>query len=204
MEIRRILCFSATAAMLFCVVEGERTQPPAKESEEMTSEPNSNAEFSGIAPYGAPNMLPPYMANSFGSYPYGSGYGLNNQYPVSPIRSPIATPSIYGQYNPFGQPPIPQNRYLPSPFGGAFNPYSGYPNQGLGFGFDFGCTPVSVQGDATYCVQGPGAKRWAIVVQTSQAIVGDTSAFSGHIRNALRSGLLGAAGCDYGADTINP
>lgn len=49
-----------------------------------------------------------------------------------------------------------------------------------------------------------GAKRWAIVVQTSQAIVEDTSALSGHIRNALRLGILGVAGCDYGADTISP
>ncbi|CCI41818.1 unnamed protein product [Albugo candida] len=40
--------------------------------------------------------------------------------------------------------------------------------------------------DATYCVSGP-----------------DTSAFSGHIRDALSSGLLGAARYDYEADTTN-
>lgn len=58
-DIRRILCFSAIAAMLFCTIGGERTQPLAKEFEEVSSEPDSNAEFSGIAPYGAQTMLSP-------------------------------------------------------------------------------------------------------------------------------------------------
>lgn len=49
-----------------------------------------------------------------------------------------------------------------------------------------------------------GAERWTIVVQTSQAILEDTSAFSRHIRGALRLGMLGAARCDYEADTTSP
>ena len=147
MDIRRVLYISATAAMAFMHTSIVETKASPAESGDTTA-PNSNAEFSGIGPYGAPNMLSPYTGNSFGSYGYGSGYGNNYQ---CPIGSPFTTPSIYGQYNPFGQLPVPQYPYPPSPMGGAFNPYAGYPNQGFGFG----CTPVSVQGDATYCVSGP-------------------------------------------------
>ena len=127
MNIQRILSITASAIFFCAQLETASAQPAPTGGNggETTSQPNG-AEEGGILP--------------FGSNPY-------NSMPGGPMKGAYGMPGMI----PGGQMPFPQTPFIP-PIPGQI---SQFPNPGFGPGYGMGCTPVSVRGDATYCVQGP-------------------------------------------------
>ncbi|CCI41828.1 unnamed protein product [Albugo candida] len=172
MNIQRILSITASAILFYAQIDtasaqdapvptiGDSNTAPSGTPAESGATGQSQTE-GGILPFGSN----PY--NSFSNGQMGAPFGNPGMMPGGQMPIPRAPfmPPVPGQISQFpnpgmlpgGQLPIPRSPISP-PIPGQMSQFP-YPNPNPFPNPNpnpyYGCTPVSVKGDATYCVQGP-------------------------------------------------